>query len=129
MTWGELITQARFLLQDTVAERYRYSDENLLAACYLACTSAKQIRPDIFFGKVLLEGDYSPCFPGPPYADASVVAAAKATAAPLPEIYHQPTILFIAGYAEVVNEEFTGTDRAASLLATFRSQLLKGATG
>lgn len=128
MTWGELIGQARFLLQDTVADRYRYSDENLLAACHLACLTARQIRPDLFFGRVLDEGVRSPCFPPPPY-DSKRIPEFFALPAPLPEIYHQPVIFFITGYAEIINEEFSGNERAASLLASFKSQLMRATVG
>lgn len=127
LTWGELVGQARFLLQDRDDSRYRYSDEQLLSACHLACLTAKQVRPDIFFGAYSLVGSASPCFPAPPYS-ASQITSLKATAAPFPDIYQQPAILFIAGYAELTNEEFAGTDRAAALLTSFRTQLTR-ATG
>ncbi len=125
LTWGELIAQARFLLQDRDSDRYRYSDENLLAACHLACLTVKQIRPDIFFDTYRLSGENSPCFPAPPYDDAATRATLMATTSPMPDIYQQPTILFITGYAELVNEEFAGTDRASSLLSSFKAQLVK----
>lgn len=127
MTWEELTNQARVLLQDLDSDRYRFSDENLIAACHLACTTAKQIRPDLFYGQILFEGEHSPCFPGPPYDDATL-AKAKAATVPVSESYHQPFIWFVAGYAEIINEEFTGADRSAALLNGFRTQLLRGAT-
>lgn len=127
MTWGELIAQARFLLQDLRENEYRYSDENLLAACHLACTTAKQIRPDLFYGKNLLTGDDSPCFPPPPY-DGADIPAIKALTSPFPENYVQPVILFMTGYAEVVNEEFSDGSRATSLLSSFKNQLSRVAT-
>ena len=123
-TWGDLIDQARFLLQDTVESRYRYANEQLLAACHLACLTTKAVRPDLFFGRSLAEGSAGGCFPAPPYEE-SQYATYRAYPAPVAEIYHQPFIFFIAGYVEIVNEEYTGADRAGALLASFRRQLLQ----
>lgn len=124
MTWGELLAQARFLLNDKQSTRYRYSDETLLAACHFACLTMKQVRPDILVGRYLASGAASACFPPPPY-EAADIDTIKVQLAPFPEIYHQPAVLFIAGYSELINEEFSGADRAAALLSGFKTQLMK----
>lgn len=123
MTWATVVAQARFLLQDTREGEYRISDADLAAGCYFACITAKQTRPDMFFGHNRLEGDYSPCFPPPPYTDATALATMLATECPVPENYVQAVVMFIAGWGEMANEEFAGTDRARTLMASFASQL------
>ena len=124
MTWGELLSQARYLLQDTDDSRYRFPDDKLLTACHFACLTMKQVRPDLAFGRYLPTGEASICFPAPPYTEADITTI-KTEAAPFPEIYIQPVVLFVAGFSEIINEEFTGSDRAASMLSSFKSQLMK----
>lgn len=126
MTWGGLLGQTRFLLQDEDSSRYRYPDDKLLAGCHMACLTMKQVRPDIFYGQYLFSGTEGPCFPAPPYTDEEMTEI-KATSAPFPSIYYQPAILFITGWAEIINEEFTGGDRAAALISSFKNQLMRAA--
>lgn len=122
MQTGQLaITQARSILQDRI-EPYRYTDEEMVEVLNLALANIKRLRPDAFAGTFTTsttpqfypDGDPSPSPGYLPLSDPW----------PVDEMFFSPTVVFLAGYAELRDDEFTVDSRAATLLQRFTGQLL-----
>lgn len=109
-TVADYISQARVLLQDTVAT-YRYADSDLVDALNLAVRSAARIRPDLFF-KLLRTGSL------PTYSSAS-----PSTAVSIDQRYQSSFLLFIVGMVQLRDDENTQDTRAAALTSKFVSEL------
>ena len=109
-TIGDCIGEARVLLQDNYTP-YRYSDDELIDAFNNALYEIKRLRPDAYLG------GYG--------TDLTIYTTADtATEVPFPAIFFQPTVLYITGYAELRDDEFTIDQRAAILLRSFAGQLV-----
>lgn len=108
-TPNDIIAAARDLLQDTLSGLYRYSDDSLIRALNLALPEARRIRPDLFFGTL----DALPV----------VTALNLATPLTLADQYKMPFVLFVTGFAELRDDQFTNDGRAGTLLARFSTQL------
>lgn len=110
-TVAKVVTEARKLLQDTI-EPFRYTDEDLVLALNYGLDTARRLRPDLF-----LSMSFSP-----PY-----FAAADATAFSIDAQYRLPFVYFVAGHAQLRDEEDTQDNRAAAFLGRFTASLLTGA--
>lgn len=109
-TVGDVITAVRVILND--ADGDRYTDAQLIADFNSATSTAKSLRPDAFrLGEVL-----------PAYDDTEL-----AEDFPLSEIFFQPFVYYIAGTAELRDDEFAVDGRAMTLLTAFRRDLTGGA--
>jgi hypothetical protein len=109
-TIGNLVTEARILLQDTVTP-YRYSDTNLYLNLNSCFGEARRIRPDLFFS--LGYGN-----PLPSYDSSNAN-----TPFPLSEMWYMPFVLYIVGMTEAQDDEFTEDNRAMTFLSAFTSKL------
>lgn len=103
---GDIITEARVILNDSNGDRY--TDTQLIADFNNAISMTKMLRPDVFIlGEELPEftvNDLTEDFP-------------------LPEIFAQPFIYYLAGNAELRDDEFAVDGRAMTLLAAYRRHL------
>ena len=103
------IDQVRNILQDEI-DPYRYATSQLLEYFNNGQYELKRIRPDVWLGgygvdlTLYTESDYD-------------------TEIPFASTFFQPMVLFIAGYAELRDDEFTTDARAATLLTAFSRQL------
>lgn len=111
LTPSAILTTARDLLQDTVAG-YRYSEASLYRALNQALRDAKRLRPDIYF----VDGEIQPV----PTIDATNVA----TPIKIDDQFAQAFVLYVVGFAELRDDQFTQDSRAAALLNQFRGTLL-----
>ena len=111
-TISELLSQVRYILQDTVATSYRYPDADLLAHFNSAIYELKRLRPDVWLG---LYGEDLPMY--------STAYDLTTTEIPFPSIFFQPVVLFVAGYAELRDDEFTVDNRAVGLVRSFSQQI------
>jgi len=109
-TVGEAIAQAREILQDEESVSYRYSDADLYSYLNNAISNVRRVRPDLFiYGEVL----------------PSFTTTDGASDFPLPETYFQGSVYFIAGIAELRDDEFAVDNRAMTLITRF-NQVLTG---
>jgi hypothetical protein len=109
-TLGDCIGDARAILQDTESGSYRYSDDELVSLFNNALYELKRVRPDLYIGGYGSDlTTYTP-------SDFS-------TAVPFSMLVFQPVVLFIAGMAELRDDEFTVDNRAGILLRAFTTQL------
>lgn len=115
-TIGDVITEARDILQDE-QEPYRYTTDRLYAYLNRAFLEIKAIRPDAYWGRYVAS-QYPPSYDIPEYA-----AGDEAELWPLSTILFAPTVEYVAGAAELKDDEFTNDSRAAILLTMFRNKL------
>lgn len=111
-TVSDYVTQARVLLQDTIAGPYRYSDDELVAALNIAMIEIRRIRPDIFIATTT-----TPSF----------VTPVDATAVSVDEQYRLAVLYFVCGYAQLRDAEDTQDARAGVFMQKFTSTLTAGA--
>lgn len=109
-TLGDCIDEARTILQDKV-EPYRYSDAELASIFTNACYEIKRLRPDAYIGGYGVDLTI--------YTDGDL-----ALEVPFPSTMFQPVVLFMAGFAELRDDEFTVDNRAGTLLRSFAGQLV-----
>ena len=113
ITYGTVVREVRGILQDE-AVPLRYPDQTLVDAINLAIDEMWRIRPDLFHGPSLLAGQ-------PPHI--VVTLAAPAPVIDLPAFYHTSLVAFVAGWAELRDDQFTQDGRAATLLKAFSDSL------
>lgn len=125
LTAAVALTQARHILQDRV-EPYRYTDDELITILNTAMTEVKRLRPDAFAGSFQTP---TPQFYDP--AGTPVVGSIPTTDPwPIDEMFIAPTIEYIAGYAELRDDEFVdgaadgSSGRAIALLDRFVRRLM-----
>lgn len=105
-TIGGVITDARVILNDAAGDRY--TDTELISDFNNAISQSKALRPDAFIlGEALTE-----------YTTADL-----AVDFPLPEIFVQSFVYYLAGNAELRDDEFAVDNRAMTLLAAYRRDL------
>lgn len=106
----QALVDARLILQDRDGERY--TDADLISDLNSAISMTKMLRPDAFvLGEALPEfvvGD---------------LGQAPQTAFPLPQIFYQSFVYFLAGNAELRDDEFAVDNRAMTLLSAYRRNL------
>lgn len=106
----DAITDTRVILNDAAADRY--TDAQLVSDFNNAISMTKMLRPDVFkLGAVLPEFTT---------ADLGLV---QPTLFPLPGIFYQSFVYYMAGNAELRDDEFAVDGRAMTLLTAYRRNL------
>jgi len=106
----DALTEARVILNDEDAGRY--TDNQLISDLNNAIAVTKSLRPDAFIlGEVL-----------PEFATTDLGQAPE-TDFPLPEIFFQSFVYYLAGNAELRDDEFAVDNRAMTLLSVYRRNL------
>jgi len=108
-TVEQIIAGARRILQDEV-EPYRNPTLDLLSFLNNSLYELKRIRPDAWLGQYGVDL--------PEYDDTPGDLAANI---PINPMFYQGLIYFVAGYAELKDDEYTVDGRAALLLRAFGS--------
>jgi hypothetical protein len=111
-TIGQVVTEARRLLQDEVAP-FRYPDADLVDALNLAVLDARRLRPDLFL----------PQFELPYYSPSGTIDMGQKF--PVEPQFRLPFIFFIAGRMEMRDDEQTQDTRAVAFITTWRQQLVQ----
>ena len=106
----DALTDARVILNDEAGDRY--TDAQLVSDFNNAISQTKMLRPDVFIlGEALPEITVAELNQVPP------------TAFPLPEIFYQSFVYYLAGNAELRDDEFAVDNRAMTLLTAYRRTL------
>jgi len=106
----DALTDARVILNDTAGDRY--TDADLISDLNSAISMTKMLRPDVFqLGEVL------------PEFTVADLGQVPATAFPLPSIFYQSFVYYLAGNAELRDDEFAVDNRAMTLLSAYRRNL------
>lgn len=109
----DVISGARGILLDRDAT-VRYSDADLVSALNMAMDTCYTVRPDAFIS--LFSSGI------PHYTAASL---GTSIAFPLDDIFFSPFILFVVGWAELREEEYSSEGRAATFLSASK-QIFRG---
>jgi len=110
-TVGDVITAARGVLQDRNAQLYRYATVDLFTYLNDALLEMRRSRPDLFFNFI---GEDTPSFePGD-----------ELEPFPVSTLFFTPTVFYVAGRAELRDDEFTVDARAVTLMQQFTAKLL-----
>lgn len=107
-TIQDVVDEARVTLQD--AAKTRYSDAQLLRNANAALAEALRLRPDLFFSSL----------------SAPLATYALVDTFPLPAQYLDPVQTFVAGRAELRDDEYAVDGRAAALVSMYKSSLVGG---
>jgi hypothetical protein len=118
-TLDDVVSEARLMLQDRRVP-YRYTQADLASAVNTAMRELKRLRPDVFLS-------YDPENPItlPNYVEADI-GALPAKAFPIDEIFFQAIVFHVVGKLQLGDDEFAVDNRAMTLLAAFRQQLVGG---
>lgn len=106
-TVADYLSSARVLLQDTDATGYRYSDAELVNALNLAFFEAYRVRPDLFLRTTV-----------PTYT-----ATLTGAAVTFDQRYRTALLYYVAGHAQLRDDETTQDARASIFLNKFWSQM------
>jgi hypothetical protein len=108
-----LVDEIRLMLKDRRVP-YRYTQTDILESVNSAFREVKRIRPDVFLNPA---GN----IPLPNFEEADL-----GTSEPFPidEIFFMAVVFYAAGKLELGDDEFVVDNRAMTLLASFRQQLL-----
>lgn len=118
-TIDDAITEARYLIADARAP-YRYADTVMLAHLNTALAEVYRYRPDAYIGNFTTATLGSN--PVTSYAPGDLGIG---TLFPLDNrMFFNPVTFFMAGRAEISDDEFTDNSRATGLLASFRAMLI-----
>ena len=115
MPWtiADAVDLARNLLQDQT-EDYRHTDDKLVSYYNHALIETNRIRPDLFLQTAGVVTKYTS-------ADISAE-----TAFPIVDFYITPVADYIAGMAELEDDEFAVDGRAVVLMQVFKAALRSG---
>jgi hypothetical protein len=112
-TVADAVANTRAILQDNDTP-YRYSDADLVTYLNDALLETRKLRPDLF------RAYWGTGTPFPEFTDADIAAE---TNIPINNMYFTPLTYFMAGTAELRDDEFTVDARAATLLNQFVQKL------
>ena len=108
MLVGEIIAQVRDVLQDLDTDDIRYPTSSLIRALNLAVLQTRGLRPDYFVGT---------------FTTPIPRITSEGEDIPLPDELLGPLVQYVAGWAEMRDDEFTIDSRAAILLKSYEAQL------
>lgn len=111
-TIGDAISEARILLQDTRTSPQRYLDSELIENFNNAIYEVRRVRPDMHLGTYT---DVAPRYGTGDFTTPFPIAIETFT----------PVMEYVAGLAELRDDEFTQDGRAAALLTQLRTKLLR----
>ena len=110
-TANDAIVETRLILQDTVTP-YRYPTGDLIRYLNNGLYALKRLRPDAFLS--YYNRDL------PQFVDAPESLDTKL---PFATIFFEPIVMYMSGFAEMRDDEFTVDQRAGILLHSFAAQL------
>lgn len=126
LTAQDAISQARHILQDR-EEPYRYTEAEMVLILNTSMTEIKRLRPDAFAGTFQLP---TPQFHDPDNQSPPAGSIPTTDPWPVDEMFIAPVIEYIAGYAELRDDEFvdgaanSSSGRAVALLDRFVARLM-----
>ena len=106
-----IVTEARTLLQDTVAP-YRYSDADMVSELNVAIYEARRLRPDLFLG-------YRGKNPYPQFEETKM-----SDPVPFEDMYRPALVYYIVGKCTLRDEEDTDDKRGLGMVQKFTAQLI-----
>lgn len=105
--FSDIISQARVLLQDSVAP-YRYTDAELLVGANDCIKMIRKLRPDVFYGTF----------------KTAIADYALTDTFPIGEEYKVAVRDYVVAHGQLRDSEDVSTSRAASFMAMFEKGLV-----
>lgn len=123
-TLDDLVSEVRLMLKDRRAP-FRYSDDDIVEGVNTALREVKRLRPDAFLS---FTNETEPVFSQTTMPDFSAadLGLIPLTAFPIDEIFYNAVLYHVVGKIQLGDDEFAVDNRAMTLLAAFRQQLLGG---
>jgi hypothetical protein len=115
-TLDDVVREARYILQDTDTNNYRYPQSRLIDAYNIALAEAWRLRPDLFITQ------YAAGVP----TVSNTVTPLTSVAFPIDEMVFALFCDYVAGRAELADDEFSVDGRAFGLIANFKQALAGG---
>lgn len=111
-TVSTVVTNARGILQDTDSDSYRYTQAELVSYLNEAIQELRRLRPDFFVGS------FNTSLPS--YAEADIAAGTEVDV----EDFLAPALVnYVAGRAQLRDDEFVSDGRAVALINRWTSQI------
>lgn len=107
---SDYVTEARVLLLDQLPP-YRYLDNELLTGLNMSLLEARKLRPDLFLTTT-------------PIGSVPSFSAVDSTAVPMDPQYAVALVYYVAGNAQMRDEESTQDSRAGAFMAMFKQSLV-----
>jgi hypothetical protein len=115
----DVISESRLMIGDARVP-YRYSDVNMVAHLNTALAEVYRYRPDAYIGNFTVG-----TLGSNPVTNYSTSDLGTSTLFPLDNrLFFNPVVFFVAGRAELADDEFTENSRSTSLLMAFRNMLI-----
>ena len=130
-TFQNLLDEAREILQDTDSDGYRYPTTTLTNKLNRGLHELARIRPDAFWNYFLRDDlivpEVVPVDSDPDDDEEALDAVEDGQVAltdtfQLPMQFWNPLVFWVAGSAELIDDEFTNDGRAITLLQQFKAQ-------
>lgn len=113
-TYQNLIDEAREILQDTDEDAYRWSETHLLNTLNRGLQELGRIRPDAYYDTFTTDDIVVP----------EVTDATLGDTFPIPMMFYAALVMYIAGMAELIEDEFATDGRAITLITQFKQQVI-----
>lgn len=132
-TFQNLIDEAREILQDTDSGGYRYETTTLTNKLNRGLQELARLRPDAFYAYFMRDDILVPevvAIDSDPDSDPDTLDAAEDGQVALsdnfglPMQFYNPLVFWVAGSAELIDDEFTNDGRAMTLLTNFKATVL-----
>lgn len=131
-TWRDLIDEARVILQDTDTP-YRYTTEVLRSKLNRGLQELARLRPDAFWDRFHVDdvvvpevaaSDPDPVTDPGEFDPDEAAVVGEDDAVDIPMQFYTALVYWVAGSAELVDDEFTADGRAALLLTQFKGMVV-----
>jgi hypothetical protein len=122
-TLDDLVGEIRLMLKDR-REPYRYSQADVIEAVNSALREVKRLRPDAFLTCCVDGTDGGGTIAMPDYTPADLGLTPTPTAFPIDENFYLAVVFHVVGKLQLGDDEFAVDNRAMTLLAAFRQNLL-----
>lgn len=134
-TWQNVLDEARVILNDTEATSNRYTNTMLLAKLNRGLQELGRLRPDAFWAFfdvddvkipliVAVGGDANPDTDTAAFDETEDAEIALDQPFNLPMLFYSSLVYWVAGSAELVDDEFTVDGRAMTLLSQFKAMVV-----
>jgi hypothetical protein len=108
MQVADIVANVRDILQDRDDDARRYKDDSLIRGLNMAVLEIRRVRPDYFIGA---------------YHNSVTQYSKLESEIQLPDTCLPSLVKYLAGWAELRDDEYTTDGRAAALLQAFATDL------
>lgn len=113
-TYQNLIDEAREILQDTDSEGYRVTTDTLRNKLNRGLQELARLRPEAFYDTFATDDIVVP----------EITSGTLSTDFGAPMMFYPALVYWVAGSAELIEDEFTNDGRAMTLLTNFKQMVI-----